>query len=65
MFFADSTLTLPSPCPRSWDQLCPVTRTAERFSNLYPAGEGAGYAGGIMSSALDGADSAFAILATC
>ncbi len=40
----------------------PDTRTARGFSNLYPVGEGAGYAGGIMSAALDGADSAFAFL---
>ncbi len=40
----------------------PETRAAIRFSNLFPVGEGAGYAGGIMSAALDGADSAFAIL---
>ena len=33
-------------------------RRAEGFSNLYPIGEGAGYAGGIMSAALDGARSA-------
>jgi uncharacterized FAD-dependent dehydrogenase len=30
------------------------TMTAEGFSGLYPAGEGAGYAGGIVSSAVDG-----------
>jgi uncharacterized FAD-dependent dehydrogenase len=40
----------------------PDTRTARGFSNLYPVGEGAGYAGGIMSAALDGADSALAFL---
>ena len=40
----------------------PDTRVARGFSNLYPVGEGAGYAGGIMSAALDGADSAFAFL---
>jgi uncharacterized FAD-dependent dehydrogenase len=28
------------------------------FANLYPVGEGAGYAGGIMSAAIDGARSA-------
>jgi len=40
---------------------CPVriprdatTRRATGFENLLPAGEGAGYAGGIMSAALDG-----------
>lgn len=31
---------------------------AEGFWNLYPVGEGAGYAGGIMSAALDGARAA-------
>ncbi len=34
------------------------TRLASGFSNLYPLGEGAGFAGGIMSAALDGARSA-------
>ncbi|TNF40190.1 MAG: FAD-binding protein, partial [Bacteroidetes bacterium] len=32
----------------------PVTLTAEGIQGLYPAGEGAGYAGGIVSSAVDG-----------
>lgn len=48
---------------------CPVriprnaaTRRAEGFANLYPVGEGAGYAGGIMSAAIDGARSALALL---
>jgi uncharacterized FAD-dependent dehydrogenase len=27
---------------------------AEGFEGIYPCGEGAGYAGGIMSSAVDG-----------
>jgi uncharacterized FAD-dependent dehydrogenase len=40
----------------------PETRLAEGFANLYPAGEGAGYAGGIMSAAIDGARSAQALL---
>ncbi len=40
-----------------------ATRTAHGFDNLYPVGEGAGYAGGIMSAALDGANSAQALLA--
>jgi len=34
------------------------TRLARGFANLYPVGEGAGYAGGIMSAAIDGARSA-------
>jgi len=48
---------------------CPVriprdaaTRRAEGFTNLFPIGEGAGYAGGIMSAAIDGARSALALL---
>jgi uncharacterized FAD-dependent dehydrogenase len=36
----------------------PETRLARGFANLYPVGEGAGYAGGIMSAAIDGALSA-------
>jgi len=38
------------------------TFVAEGWCNLYPAGEGAGYAGGIMSAALDGAHCAQAWL---
>ncbi|MGD2017700.1 MAG: NAD(P)/FAD-dependent oxidoreductase [Planctomycetota bacterium] len=34
------------------------TFLARGFANLYPAGEGAGYAGGIMSAAIDGARAA-------
>ena len=34
------------------------------FPGLYPAGEGAGYAGGIVSSAVDGIRAADAILAS-
>ena len=34
------------------------TSLADGFDNLYPLGEGAGYAGGIMSSAIDGARAA-------
>jgi hypothetical protein len=40
----------------------PDTRRARGFANLYPVGEGAGYAGGIMSAALDGARSALALV---
>ncbi len=40
----------------------PETRLAQGFANLYPVGEGAGFAGGIMSAALDGARSALALL---
>ena len=38
------------------------TRRALGFDNLYPVGEGAGYAGGIMSAALDGANSALELV---
>lgn len=38
-------------------------RLASGFANLFPVGEGAGYAGGIMSAAIDGARSAQALLA--
>jgi uncharacterized FAD-dependent dehydrogenase len=40
----------------------PETRRAIGFENLFPVGEGAGYAGGIMSAAIDGARSAWALL---
>ena len=40
----------------------PELRLATGFANLVPAGEGAGYAGGIMSAAIDGACSAQALL---
>ena len=38
------------------------TSVADGFENLYPIGEGAGYAGGIMSAAIDGARSALRYL---
>jgi len=37
-------------------------RRARGFANLFPVGEGAGYAGGITSAAIDGARSALALL---
>ena len=40
----------------------PETRQAARTADLYPAGEGAGYAGGIVSSAVDGIKTADAII---
>jgi hypothetical protein len=39
-----------------------ATRRARGFANVYPVGEGAGWAGGIMSAALDGARSALRLL---
>jgi uncharacterized FAD-dependent dehydrogenase len=40
----------------------PVTLQSPSLCGLYPAGEGAGYAGGIVSAAIDGARVAQAIL---
>lgn len=40
----------------------PVSRRALGWANVFPVGEGAGYAGGIMSAALDGARAALAML---
>lgn len=40
------------------------SRTAIGVSNLYPCGEGAGYAGGITSAALDGIHTALALMRT-
>ena len=38
------------------------TRTALGYENIYPAGEGAGYAGGITSAAVDGLKTAIALM---
>ena len=38
------------------------TRLALGYKNIFPAGEGAGYAGGITSAAVDGAKSAIALM---
>ncbi len=40
-----------------------TTRESVSTPGIYPCGEGAGYAGGIMSAALDGIHSAFGIIA--
>jgi hypothetical protein len=40
----------------------PTTRQAVNTANLYPVGEGAGYAGGIVSAAIDGVKTADAII---
>ncbi len=42
----------------------PTTRCSVSAANLYPVGEGAGYAGGIVSSAIDGLRTAQAIIGT-
>ena len=40
----------------------PVSRLAIGYENLYPSGEGAGYAGGITSAAIDGIKCALALM---
>ena len=42
----------------------PVGLTAPGYDNLYPCGEGAGYAGGITSAAVDGLSCALALMKT-
>jgi uncharacterized FAD-dependent dehydrogenase len=42
----------------------PASLQSPSLAGLYPVGEGAGYAGGIVSAAIDGLRAADAILAT-
>jgi uncharacterized FAD-dependent dehydrogenase len=49
----ESRTSSPVRIPRN-----PDTGSHIRISNLFPAGEGAGYAGGIVSSAVDGENAA-------
>lgn len=61
---SDAVLTAPetrtsSPVRMPRD---PETYLAEGFDNIYPCGEGAGYAGGITSAAVDGIRCALAII---
>ena len=64
--FADADAVLTAPETRSSSPVR-IVRGEDRQSvslrGLYPAGEGAGYAGGIMSAAIDGMLSAESILA--
>jgi uncharacterized FAD-dependent dehydrogenase len=53
----ESRASSPVRIPRN-----PETRESVNVAGLYPAGEGAGYAGGIMSAALDGIHTALAIV---
>ncbi len=64
--FADDRAVLTGPETRT---SAPVrilrdgdTRLALGYSNIYPSGEGAGYAGGITSAAVDGIRSALALI---
>lgn len=63
--FGDGDAVLSAPETRTSSPVR-ITRgnglTALGFSNLYPCGEGAGYAGGIMSAAVDGLKVALQIM---
>ncbi len=62
--FSDPDAVLTAPETRSSSPVR-IIRGADRqcaIAGLYPAGEGAGYAGGIMSAAIDGMKSAEAII---
>lgn len=63
-YFGDAVLTGPETRTTSPIRVMrnPETREAFGMAGLYPAGEGAGYAGGIVSSATDGIRSAEAML---
>ena len=65
LFLRDATLTAPesrgsSPVRIPRD---PATRESPDVAGLYPCGEGAGYAGGIVSAAVDGLRTARALVA--
>ena len=63
--FSDSDAVLTAPETRSSSPVR-IIRGEDRQSQLkglYPSGEGAGYAGGIMSAAIDGIQSAEALIA--
>lgn len=63
--FGDKSAILTAPETRTSSPIR-ITRNEERLSltlsNLYPCGEGAGYAGGIVSAAVDGVKTALAIM---
>lgn len=57
---AETRTSSPVRIPRDRDQLCHPT-----VAGLYPCGEGAGFAGGIVSAAMDGERCAMALVAQC
>ena len=65
-FLQDATLTGPESRGSSPVRILrdPVTRQSPAVAGLYPCGEGAGFAGGIISAAVDGLRTARAIVAT-
>ena len=63
--FGDGNALLTAPETRTSSPVrCKRTENMNFVSldNLYPCGEGAGYAGGIMSAAVDGIKTALAIM---
>ncbi len=62
--FRDGTAVLTAPETRSSSpvRICRDDKMMSSLSGLYPCGEGAGYAGGILSSAVDGIRVAEAVL---
>jgi uncharacterized FAD-dependent dehydrogenase len=65
-FLRDATLTGPEARGSSPVRIIrdPQTRQSPGVAGLYPCGEGAGYAGGIISAAVDGLRTARVIVAT-
>ncbi len=60
----DAVLTAPETRSSSPVRILRDDTRQSRIRGLYPTGEGAGYAGGIMSAAIDGIQSAEAIIAS-
>jgi len=59
----DAVLTAPETRSSSPVRMLRIrSGESESFAGLYPVGEGAGYAGGIVSSAIDGITAAMNIL---
>ena len=59
---ADAVMTGPETRSSSPVRICRDDKLQSNIAGLYPAGEGAGYAGGIMSAAVDGIKVALAVL---
>ena len=61
----DAVMTAPETRSSSPVRILRDDTRQSRVRGLYPTGEGAGYAGGIMSAAIDGIQTAEAIIAAC
>ena len=61
---ADAVLTAPETRSSSPVRILRNESRQAALKGLYPTGEGAGYAGGIMSAAIDGIQSAEALIAS-